>query len=1064
MAATGELKERIQLLQAAKARAEALGKKLKPEAQAELDSYAGQGLLGASGSGGAGKPATREGEDKANAFLIRALGANKQYEGTGVGARSLIGQGIADRAPNLLNVLPGFVGNSDERQVADTSQDEFIAASLRQDSGAAIPEEEMERQRRIYFPMPGDGEKVIEAKRQARQRALEGLVASAGRAVSPDLAARYPEYFPQQQKGGDPASTVAGAADGSGAPPSGGGEGGGPGRVVLGDELPAVAANSYRFTAEQQAALQALAQSGASADALKGLAQQFGGALTDENAQGLATFYAKPENRGVKASFDYSEVDRIKPVDPGDGAAGAAVRGVANVGSVGLVNRLGAASDAVFGGEQYDDAFARRQGYDAFDEENHPYARILGQVFGGAAIPTTALGASRAAGIAAVRAGLPVAEARNVANIAFARRTAMEAGGFSGAYGFNDAQGGFSERLATGLASAGLGVATGGALAYGGGRAAIALRNRGAAAAQAAPVASDAQLFGEAAARRGVDYLPADVPGATAARMASGLTNVSLGAIPLSEAAGRAIGSAERAKGAVARGIGTIGDPTQAGQAVQRGAKSFITATEGKGQSLYEAIPIAAKTDADVTSTRATLNNLTAGLESNPRLSRLLEDPKLKAYADALSPNENVVGPLPRRGVAPAFLGEDGKVYAGRVGEQHFSAASPELREVGVKGIGFVDSDGRFLDRQQALAYVNQTGENIKPSSNMAGELDALDYREQSRFARDEPAVPGGQLSWQDLKSFRTYVGEKLGGQQLQSDTSRNALKALYASLSADMEATAAAQGPRALNAFKRANRYWRGRQQRIENVLSDVLGDDLGKSPDAAFRAVEGLASKRSGDPIKLARLVRSLPDDEANTVRATVLDRLGLANAGRQDASQQVYSPAEFMTQWSKLSDRAKSLLFNGEHRQAVDDLVRIADGMKGSSQFANTSRTSLGTNALALAGTFWLNPLLALGSAGGQLGAGKLLASQRFARWLARAPKKPNAAAQRAHVRQLGAVMRAEPAIANEVLALQQRLTDAFGAAPARLAAQEPGDRAGIADRQQRQDGGRQRQVQP
>ena len=37
MAATGELKARIQLLQAAKARAEAMGKTLKPEAQKELD-------------------------------------------------------------------------------------------------------------------------------------------------------------------------------------------------------------------------------------------------------------------------------------------------------------------------------------------------------------------------------------------------------------------------------------------------------------------------------------------------------------------------------------------------------------------------------------------------------------------------------------------------------------------------------------------------------------------------------------------------------------------------------------------------------------------------------------------------------------------------------------------------------------------------------------------------------------------------------------------------------------------------------------------------------------------
>lgn len=123
---------------------------------------------------------TTEGERKAGAFLIRALGANDSYEGTGVGPRSYVGQGLANNAPDFLNILPEFIGNSPERQVADSAQDEFIAASLRQDSGAAIPPEELERQRRIYFPMPGDTDETIAQKRMARLRAIEGLKQSAG--------------------------------------------------------------------------------------------------------------------------------------------------------------------------------------------------------------------------------------------------------------------------------------------------------------------------------------------------------------------------------------------------------------------------------------------------------------------------------------------------------------------------------------------------------------------------------------------------------------------------------------------------------------------------------------------------------------------------------------------------------------------------------------------------------------------------------------------------------------------------------------------------------------------
>lgn len=117
-----------------------------------------------------------ESERKAGAFLIRALGANASYEATGEGARSLPQQALAEAFPDFENY---FVSGS--RQVADSAQDEFIAASLRQDSGAAIPTEELEKQRRIYFPMPGDGPEVLAQKAEARRRAILGLEQSAGR-------------------------------------------------------------------------------------------------------------------------------------------------------------------------------------------------------------------------------------------------------------------------------------------------------------------------------------------------------------------------------------------------------------------------------------------------------------------------------------------------------------------------------------------------------------------------------------------------------------------------------------------------------------------------------------------------------------------------------------------------------------------------------------------------------------------------------------------------------------------------------------------------------------------
>jgi hypothetical protein len=110
----------------------------------------------------------------------------------------------------------------------------------------------------------------------------------------------------------------------------------------------------------------------------------------------------------------------------------------------------------------------------------------------------------------------------------------------------------------------------------------------------------------------------------------------------------------------------------------------------------------------------------------------------------------------------------------------------------------------------------------------------------------------------------------------------------------------------------------------------------------------MQRLASDKGGDPIKLARALRSMPEEEANSVRATMLDDLGTAAAGKQDHTGTLFSPAEFVTSWNKISDRAKNVLFTGEHRDAINDIVKVVSGMKASTKFANTSKTGIGVIA--------------------------------------------------------------------------------------------------------------------
>jgi hypothetical protein len=59
---------------------------------------------------------------------------------------------------------------------------------LRKESGAAIGVQEEAEEFRTYFPVPGDSAAVIKQKAEARQRANQGMIQSAGKAfVQPQL-------------------------------------------------------------------------------------------------------------------------------------------------------------------------------------------------------------------------------------------------------------------------------------------------------------------------------------------------------------------------------------------------------------------------------------------------------------------------------------------------------------------------------------------------------------------------------------------------------------------------------------------------------------------------------------------------------------------------------------------------------------------------------------------------------------------------------------------------------------------------------------------------------------
>lgn len=114
-----------------------------------------------------------EGQEKTSLYLGRATKANEnilsslsQFDPTSLQGA---GSALATKSDFTNWLAPP------EAQKFTQAADEFIAAVLRKDTGAAIAKDEKEQAYRIYIPRPGDTPEVMEQKRVARERAVEEL-------------------------------------------------------------------------------------------------------------------------------------------------------------------------------------------------------------------------------------------------------------------------------------------------------------------------------------------------------------------------------------------------------------------------------------------------------------------------------------------------------------------------------------------------------------------------------------------------------------------------------------------------------------------------------------------------------------------------------------------------------------------------------------------------------------------------------------------------------------------------------------------------------------------------
>ena len=99
----------------------------------------------------------------------------------------------------------GPIGNmfaSPETQKALQAQRDFVNATLRQESGAAISSSEFENAQKQYFPQPGDSPEVIAQKAANREMVIRGFARQAGPNGGRDVAEVFntPYAAPQVQQ------------------------------------------------------------------------------------------------------------------------------------------------------------------------------------------------------------------------------------------------------------------------------------------------------------------------------------------------------------------------------------------------------------------------------------------------------------------------------------------------------------------------------------------------------------------------------------------------------------------------------------------------------------------------------------------------------------------------------------------------------------------------------------------------------------------------------------------------------------------------------------------------
>jgi len=307
----------------------------------------------------------------------------------------------------------------------------------------------------------------------------------------------------------------------------------------------------------------------------------------------------------------------------------------------------------------------------------------------------------------------------------------------------------------------------------------------------------------------------------------------------------------------------------------------------------------------------------------------------------------------------------------------------------------------------------------IREEGQVPGGTDAMPVLEH--YARAFEA--GGPITIGGARGMRTALRQRLTAGNMTPGNADRITSEIMDAVGQDVTAALTTAGRQdAVAAYRQTDDFWRERLDTIHNVLEPIIGRRGERSGE---QVVQALMQAGRGNSARLGRFIEALPAEEASTVRATLIQQLGRANPGAQNAEGTAFSLSTFLTHWNSLQPAARRAMFDDSTRAALTRLARVANRSRQSQAFSNFSNTGSVVSGVAQVGHFFAEPVSATFSLAGQYGIGALLANPRFARWLARMPENPRQI--RSHVDKLSRIATTQPAIASDVSGLQQAILD-------------------------------------